>query len=178
MQGVRGLKFSLLALHSQENTALLEGRGASKAREHWQQPSKVLLPTAANWFCTGQDLIPVGGVKKGLGSQDISLQTQQCRCWEELIPSTSPLLSVFNSLFTWLWGAPTHAPFPPKPASRSYFIHRYLCKIQLLSLQIIHFTEYIYCFQISSVPTQHTDTSGCSCAEKGTLCLQTHHQVP
>lgn len=65
---------------------ILEEREASKPRECWQQPSKVLLPTRsvltstkpeANWFCTDQGDIPAEEVKMGLGSQDISLQTEE-----------------------------------------------------------------------------------------------------
>lgn len=50
-----GPEVFLAALHSQENTAVLQERGASKPRECWQQPSRVLLPGRSKlfFFCSG-----------------------------------------------------------------------------------------------------------------------------
>lgn len=80
VQGVRILKFSLLALIPRR-TQLFK-KGGEPPNPGNSSPAESCCPPAANWFCTGQDLIPLGDVKKGLGSQDISLQ---CRWWEELI---------------------------------------------------------------------------------------------
>lgn len=102
VQGVRILKFSLLALHSQENTALLKGRGASKPRE--QQPRRVLLPTSSKPVLYWSGSYSTWGCQKGIRE---SGHLPPMQVVGRVNPSTS-LCSVFKSLFTWLWGAPTH----------------------------------------------------------------------